>query len=102
MTDSLQLFDPSVYGPGKKPRSRTSSSGDATTRIEAHQEPWLLIRDRQGVKPYFHIVRTRADSGAVVTVCGIIGNQISNVGVDQMIRCPGCDVGIQIDQLALL
>lgn len=24
MTDSLQLFDPSVYGPGSKPRSRTS------------------------------------------------------------------------------
>lgn len=102
MTDSLQLFDPSVYGPGSKPRSRTSSSREATTRVEPHQEPWLLIRDRQGVKPYFHIVRARADTGAVVTVCGIMGNQISNVGVDQMIRCPGCDVGVQIDQLAML
>lgn len=93
------LFDPDLYGPGTKQRNR---SAPATTRVEPHQEPWLLIRDRQGVKPYFHIVRARADTGAVVTVCGIMGNQISNVGVDQMIRCPGCDVGVQIDQLAML
>lgn len=93
------LFDPDIYGPGTKPRSRPVAS---TATVEPHIEPWLLIRDRAGVKPFFHLVRARADTGAVVAICGIMGNQISNVGVTQMVRCPACDVGTQIDQLSLL
>ena len=103
-----KLFDVSPYGGDVTPREARADTRrsrlvvEPTARVESHVEPWLLIRDRQGVKPYFHLVRARADTGAVVTVCGIMGNQISNVGVDQMVRCPGCDVGVQVDQLTML
>lgn len=105
MSEALRLFDVSEMGgetTRKEQRRASVTDASAAPRVEAHVEPWLLIRDRGGVKPFFHLVRARADTGAVVAVCGIMGNQISNVGVDQMIRCPGCDVGVQIDQLALL
>jgi hypothetical protein len=108
MTEALRLFDVSDLGgetTTKERRAfarRTASDDASSPLVEPHVEPWLLIRDRGGVKPFFHLVRARADTGAVVTVCGIMGNQISNVGVDQMVRCPGCDVGSQVDQLSLI
>jgi hypothetical protein len=97
MTDTL--FDADLYGPGTPPRAATRS---VAPRVEAHQDPWVLIRDRGGVRPFFHLPQSRVNTGAVATVCGIIGNQITNVGVDQMVRCPGCDVGVQVNQLSML
>ena len=104
MTDSLQLFDPSVYGPGSKRRSqkRADSREAISSRVETHQDPWTCIRLRDGVAPFFHLINVRVATGAVVTVCGIMGNNIPNVGVTQMIRCPTCDVGAQVEQLAML
>ena len=104
MTEALRLFDVSDLGgeTTAKEKRRTTLTERSAALVEPHVEPWLLIRDRGGVKPFFHLVRARADTGAVVTVCGIMGNQISNVGVDQMVRCPGCDVGSQVDQLSLI
>ena len=104
MSEALRLFDPSPWGGETTPceKRRTTLTERSTAVTEPHVEPWLLIRNRGGVFPFFHLVRARADTGAVVAVCGIMGNQISNVGVDQMVRCPGCDVGSQVDQLSML
>lgn len=101
------LFDLEPYGGAETPReqaARTRAASREASRsiVEPHLDPWVLIRDRAGVKPYFHLVRSRVSTGAVSTMCGIMGNQITNVGVAQMVRCPGCDVGAQVEQLALL
>lgn len=85
MTDTL--FDPDVYGPGTKPRKR---SEQAKLPVEPFAEPWELIRRRDGVAPFFHLPRTRSSTGATVTLCGLTGTSITNLGVDQMIRCPLC------------
>lgn len=103
------LFDLEPYG-GETPRQRAaakraeSAAIERSSRppVEPHLEPWVLMRDRSGVMPYFHLIRARIDTGASVTACGMMGTQISNVGVDQMIRCPTCDIAVQVQQLAML
>jgi hypothetical protein len=87
------LFDPDVYGPGRKPRKQPVATNPL---IEPFQEPWELMRRRDGVAPYFHMPRTRNMWGATVAMCGLQGPAISNVGVDQMIRCPVCVVALDM------
>lgn len=97
MTDSLQLFDPSAYGPGSKQRSATLRVADRVSLpVEDHVEPWELIRQRNGVAPFFHLPLSSNPLGATVTACGLQGNPITNAGVSQMIRCPVCQVAIEM------
>jgi len=91
--DQGQLFDPSEYGPGRKPRTRVA-------RVEPPVEPlapgWTYMRDRQGVIPYAHLIGGRSDNGSVVALCGRVGTKITNAGVEVMRRCPGCDIALQL------
>ena len=87
------LFDPDLYGPGTKKRTKKVSPG---LPVEDHVEPWALFRQRGGVAPYFHIPTTTNPMGASVAACGLQGTMISNPGVDQMIRCPVCVVALDM------
>jgi hypothetical protein len=87
MTDTL--FDPDLYGPGTKRREPKRAVVPPT---EPHVEPWELMRQRNGVAPYFHVPAARNPMGATVALCGLQGTSITNVGVSQMIRCPLCAV----------
>ena len=92
MTDTL--FDPDVYGPGTKQR-KPKAKGPAIP-VEDYQEPWELIRNRDGVAPYLHLPAARNPMGATVALCGLQGTSITNVGVSQMIRCPICVVALDM------
>ncbi|HEX5016013.1 MAG TPA: hypothetical protein VFX15_00330 [Actinomycetes bacterium] len=91
MTDTL--FDPDLYGPGTKPRKRPERP---SFPVEQHEEPWVLMRNRQGVAPFFHLPATRNSAGATVALCGLQGTTITNVGVNQMIRCPVCMTALDV------
>jgi len=96
MSDTL--FDPDIYGPGSKKRTATRerSSSRASLPVEPHEEPWELIRQRDGVAPFFHVPLSTNPLGATVTACGLQGNAITNAGVAQMIRCPVCVVALEM------
>lgn len=90
-----RLFDVSDYGGEIEPtpsRRKTVISYP----VEPWQEPWVLLRGRSGVYPFFHLERTRSSAGVVAAVCGTMGTRITNDSVDQMIRCPECDLGAQL------
>src|SRR5262245_3295353 len=103
------LFDLEPYG-GETPRQRAAARRATTLElqrssappVEPHVEPWILMRDRGGVLPYFHLIRVRMDTGASVTACGKMGTTITNLGVAQMIRCPECDIAVQVQQLSMI
>jgi len=88
------LFDADIYGPGRKPRSAPSTS--CQLPVETHVEPWELIRQRDGVAPFFHVPLSKNPLGATVTACGLQGTPITNAGVAQMIRCPVCVVALEM------
>lgn len=95
MTDTL--FDPDVYGPGtKRSASRRLADRRAAFPVEPHAEPWELIRQRDGVAPFFHVPLSTNPLGATVAACGLQGNAITNAGVEQMIRCPVCVVALEM------
>lgn len=91
MSDTL--FDPDVYGPGTK---RRQPKPKASYPVEEHREPWTVFRNNQGVAPYFHVPTTTNLMGASVAACGLQGTMITNVGVNQMIRCPVCVVALDM------
>lgn len=88
------LFDPDVYGPGKK--RRTTRERSTSLPVEQHLEPWTLIRQKDGVAPFFHLPLARSDLSATIVACGLAGTEITNAGVDQMIRCPVCQVASEM------
>lgn len=98
MTDLIHpsLFDADQYGAGTPPRNAATKPEPV---VEAHEEPWLLIRRSSGVVPYFHLPKAHNGVGSVITCCGLTGTPITNAGVDQMVRCGECDVAAQVHQL---
>lgn len=92
---SETLFDPDLYGPGKRSASRRLADR-ASLPIEDHVEPWELIRQGDGVAPFFHMPLARNAYAASVTACGLQGTPITNAGVAQMIRCPLCVVALEM------
>jgi hypothetical protein len=84
------LFDPDIYGPGRKPRS--AKADRASLPIEDHIEPWCVLRTTRGVLPFFHLPRGLNDYSSTVALCGATGTKVHNIGVDQMIRCPLCQL----------
>ena len=92
---SETLFDPDLYGPGRQPR-RTTRERSTSLPVEPHTEPWAAIRQHGGVAPFFHLPRGRNGYNATVAMCGLTGTEITNAGVDQMIRCPVCVVALDM------
>jgi hypothetical protein len=84
------LFDPDIYGPGRKPRS--DKPDRACLAVEDHVEPWCVLRTTRGVLPFFHLPRGLNDYQSTVGLCGATGTKVHNIGVDQMIRCPLCQL----------
>jgi hypothetical protein len=95
MLEAERLFDPAPYSTAEEKRAATPKRS-CSQPVEPFVEPWTVVRDRSGVKPYFHLVKARADTSAVITVCGAMGTIVHSPGVSQMIRCPVCDVGAQL------
>ena len=106
MTDTLRLFDLEPYG-GNEPtpsETRASERLDRASKrlrdepiVESLAPGYRYLRNNTGVLPYAHLIASMASSGATVTLCGKIGTQLTNEGVTQMIRCPECDLGQQLD-----
>lgn len=93
MTDQAErLFDVSPYGglETAAERRRRMAGGLEPPVVEPRTSEWVLLRNRQGVMPYFHRIESTAPSGASAAICGKIGTQLFDGGVTTMIRCPGC------------
>lgn len=90
MTDTL--FDPDVYGPGKKRSGSQRLPDRASLAVEDHLEPWCVLRTTRGVLPFFHLPKGLNDYASTVGLCGATGTKVHNIGVDQMIRCPLCQL----------
>jgi hypothetical protein len=93
MTDQLHLFDPSEYGPGRKPRAARAVP---EVPVEPLAAGWTYMRDRQGVVPYAHLIASTNTQGSAIALCGRVGTKITNAGVEVMRRCPGCDIALQL------
>lgn len=94
-----RLFDVTPYGGAEptKTESKSHPRPHAELPVEDWVEPWVLIRNRQGVAPFFHLEQARNRHGAITTVCNLIGTRISNDGdLRRMVRCPSCDLGAQL------
>ncbi len=94
-----RLFDVSDYGGDEPtPVERRASRRKVAIEypVEPWIEPWVMLRARSGVLPFFHLEASRTPFGAIAAVCGAMGTRITNDMVDQMIRCPECDLGAQL------
>jgi hypothetical protein len=58
---------------------------------------WTYVRNSNGVLPYAHLIQSQSSNGAVTTRCGRLGQLLSNEGVVTMLRCPECDMDLQLD-----
>jgi hypothetical protein len=97
MTDIQdRLFDVTEYGGDEPTPKEKPKPPKPEPIVEAWQDPWVLLRGRSGVLPFFHLEASRNEHGAVASVCGIVGTRITNDMVTQMIRCPLCDMGAQL------
>lgn len=96
------LFDLEPYGGSQTRRERTAQKrADTRQRIssvpvEPHVEPWCMVRHRQGLHPWFHLISSQSSVGAVLALCGVRGTKVHNDGVTQMVRCPTCVVAQDI------
>ena len=93
-----QLFDPDIYGPGKQLRSSEleRSAQRVQIPIERLEAGWRLIRQRRGVLPFAHLVRSTTDLNGVLTMCGQRGTTLPRFEDDQGARCPICDMEAQL------
>jgi len=57
---------------------------------------WTYMRDRLGMIPYAHLIAGVSTNSAATTLCGRTGTRITNAGVTEMRRCPGCDIALQL------
>ena len=91
---SETLFDTTDYGP-ETPKRRQRPG--VTLPTEPLVRGWTVVRHRHGVYPFFHLIKTEDPAySVVVTMCGLKGSRLSNVGVDYMVRCPSCDIADQL------
>jgi hypothetical protein len=58
---------------------------------------WTYVRNGNGVLPYAHLIQSQSTNRAVKTRCNRVGQLLSNVGVVVMLRCPECDMDLQLD-----
>jgi hypothetical protein len=58
---------------------------------------WTYVRNGNGVIPYAHLIQSQSSNGAVTTRCNRVGQLLSNEGVTVMLRCPECDMDLQLD-----
>ena len=59
---------------------------------------WTYVRNREGVVPFAHLIQTQSSNGAVTTRCGqVCSNRLPTEGVVVMLRCPECDMDLQLD-----
>ena len=89
MTD--QLFE--GYGTPTTPRKKRAPVALPT---EPLQPGWVTVRNTHGVYPFSHRVKVRLPLSGMVTLCGLKGSALSNIGVDYMVRCPSCDIAEQL------
>ena len=89
MTD--QLFD--GFGSPTPPRKKRAP---VTIPIEPLAPGWMSVRHTGGVYPYSHKVKVQLPLSGMVTLCGLKGSALSNIGVDYMVRCPSCDIAEQL------
>lgn len=68
----------------------------ASLPVEPHVEPWVVLRTTRGVAPFFHIPRGVNDYRSTVALCGLTGTEVTNLGVDEMIRCPLCQLETEL------
>ena len=91
----MTLFDITDFGGEQTPKEKRSVSREANRSrarlpVEDHVEPWCVLRTRAGCAPFFHLPRGVNDYSSTVALCGLVGTKVTNLGVDQMIRCPLC------------
>jgi hypothetical protein len=97
MSTTDRLFDVTDYGGEVTPadKRRRSRQATASSPVEPHQEPWTAMRNTKGVLPFFHVVASRNSQSASLSMCGQWGTTITNLGVDEMIRCPLCQLELE-------
>jgi hypothetical protein len=92
MSDDLHLFNPDLYGQGRKQRTKGVRTDPP---VEALVEPWTFMRNRHGVMSRTHVVANTGGNGASYTLCGKLGTVMSDPGVAVMRRCRDCNVELQ-------
>ena len=100
MSIDERLFDVTNYGGEQTPAEKRAIKRQAAARallpVEPHVDPWVMLRTRQGVAPYFHLPAGRNGFESTVGLCGMTGTAITNTGVDEMIRCPLCQLETEL------
>lgn len=98
MSTTERLFSMEDYG-GEEitaaEKRRNGKTATASSPVEPHQEPWTAIRQIKGVLPFFHVIASVNSQSGALTACGQWGTKITNLGVDDMIRCPLCQIAIE-------
>ena len=92
------LFDLTDYGgtePTAHEKRRNRKTTTTSSPVEPHQEPWTCVRQIKGMLPFFHVIASQNSQGSVLTYCGQWGTKVTNLGVDDMIRCPMCQIELE-------
>jgi hypothetical protein len=58
---------------------------------------WEYVRNNHGVLPFAHLIQSRASNGSARTRCGKVCQLLPTEGVALMLRCPECDMDLQLD-----
>jgi hypothetical protein len=96
------LFDLTPYGGDQTPRERRSalrseaSERSALPPVELLAPGWRLIRGRDGVLAFAHLVKATSTEGSVLTICNEWGTTLPHFDGDEGRRCPLCDMENQL------
>lgn len=88
-----RLFDVTAYGgydPTPKEKRKERKTLGIEHAVEPREEGWMLIRQRQGLLPFFHLIASTNPLGGVATHCALAGSVVPT-DIDEMIRCPSCE-----------
>jgi hypothetical protein len=71
-------------------------NGSALPIVEPLAHGYTYMRNRYGVIPFAHLIASRSSNGASRSLCGKVGEAVSNFGVSTMVRCGECDAAQQL------
>ena len=58
---------------------------------------WTYVRSKNGVLPFAHLIQSQSSNGAMTTRCGKTCQKLPTEGVTVMLRCPECDMDLQLE-----
>jgi hypothetical protein len=86
-----------LFGGYGTPTPRRTKAVPPAQPLEPLLPGWTYVRNKSGVLPFAHLIQSQSSNGSMTTRCGKLGQQLPTEGVTVMLRCPECDMDLQLE-----